>query len=66
MVAERAGAMRLESVLLGKGAVSVVVMPDSMFSGHRYSRTAPPFRFLLPVDIAHTSGHGALQSDTCK
>lgn len=63
---ERAGAMRLESILLGKGAMSVVVMPDSMFLGHRYSRTAPPFRFPLPVDIAHTSKHGAPQSDTCK
>lgn len=58
--------MRLESILLGKGPMSVVVMPDSMFLGHRYSRTAPPFRFLLHVGIAHTSGHGAPQSDTCK
>lgn len=58
--------MRLESILLEKGAKSVVVMPDSMFLGHRYSRTAPPFRFLLPVTIAHTSGHPVCQSDTCK
>lgn len=33
---------RAESILLGKGAKSVVVMPDSIFLGHRYSRTAPP------------------------
>lgn len=51
--------MRLESILLGKGAKSVVVMPDSMFLGPRYSRTAPPFRFLLPVPVTHTSGHPA-------
>jgi len=35
---------RAESILLGKGAKSVVVvMPDSIFLGHRYSRTTPPF-----------------------
>lgn len=38
--------MRLESVLLAKGARSVVVTPGSMFSGRRCSRTAPPFRSL--------------------
>lgn len=27
-------------------------MPDSIFLGHRYSRTAPPFQFLLPVAIS--------------
>lgn len=51
---------RAESILLGKGAKSVVVMPDSIFSGHRYSRTAPPFPFSLPVAITHRSGHGDL------
>lgn len=49
--------MRLESILLEKGAKCVVVMPDSMFLGHRYSRTTPPFRFLLPVPVTHTPRH---------
>ncbi len=57
---------RAESILLGKGAKSVVVMPDSIFLGHRYSRPAPPFPFRLPVAITHQSGHGVLKSATCK
>lgn len=58
---------RAESILLEKGAKSVVVvMPDSIFLGHRYSRSAPPFPFSLPVAIAHQSGHAVLYSATCK
>lgn len=58
--------MRLESILLGKGATSVVVMPDSMFFGHRYSRTVPPFRFLLSVTIARdTQFHRQTPANEC-
>lgn len=55
---------RAESILLGKGAQSVVVMPDSIFSGHRYSRTSPPFPFSLPVATTHWSGRGVPDSQT--
>lgn len=44
---------RAESILLGKGAKSAAVMPDSIFLGHRYSRTTPPFPFSLPVAVTH-------------
>lgn len=44
---------RAESILLGKGAKSAAVMPDSIFLGHRYSRTTPPFPFSLPIAVTH-------------